>query len=54
MSHIHTNTGEHDFCASGSIVRLDSTDVPKILLHKHKKLGVFIQFGGHVELNENP
>lgn len=53
MPHIHTRFGEHDFCASAYIVRLDG-DEPKVLLHKHKKLGSFLQFGGHVELDENP
>ncbi|MDQ5972229.1 MAG: hypothetical protein QG553_388 [Patescibacteria group bacterium] len=24
------------------------------MLHKHKKLGRWMQFGGHIELNENP
>lgn len=26
----------------------------KVLLHKHKKLGIWIGIGGHVEDNENP
>lgn len=29
-------------------------DEPKIMLHLHKKLGKYMQFGGHVELHENP
>lgn len=53
MPHIHTNPGEYDFCASAFIVRLDP-DEPRLLLHRHKKLGTFIQFGGHVETKENP
>jgi 8-oxo-dGTP pyrophosphatase MutT (NUDIX family) len=27
---------------------------PKIMLHIHKKIGAYAQFGGHIELNENP
>jgi 8-oxo-dGTP pyrophosphatase MutT (NUDIX family) len=27
---------------------------PKIMLHLHKKLGKFMQFGGHIELDETP
>ena len=53
MAHIHTNPGEHDYTASAFIVRTDMTE-PRLLLHKHKKLGVLLQPGGHVELNENP
>jgi 8-oxo-dGTP diphosphatase len=53
MSHIHTESGQHDHTVSAFIVRMqDST--PQILLHRHKKLGVYLQFGGHVELHENP
>ena len=29
------------------------TEHPQLLLHMHKKLGVLLQPGGHVELNEN-
>lgn len=53
MSHIHTEPGQHDHTASGYIVRTD-LDEPKLLLHKHKKLGKYIQFGGHIELDETP
>lgn len=53
MGHIHTTSGEHDHTVSAYIVRLDF-DEPKIMLHKHKKLGKFLQFGGHIELHENP
>lgn len=53
MAHIHTNHGEHDQTASAFIVRTDF-DEPKLLLHMHKKLGVLLQPGGHVELHEDP
>ncbi len=53
MAHIHTDPGQHDHTASGFIVRIEN-GVPKLLLHVHKKLGVLMQFGGHVELHENP
>ncbi len=53
MAHIHTNPGQHDFTASAFIVRTDGLQ-PRLLLHRHKILGTFIQFGGHVELNETP
>jgi 8-oxo-dGTP pyrophosphatase MutT (NUDIX family) len=53
MAHIHTNSGEHDQTASAFIVRTD-LEYPRLLLHMHKKLGVLLQPGGHVELHENP
>ncbi|HVY73157.1 MAG TPA: NUDIX domain-containing protein [Candidatus Paceibacterota bacterium] len=46
MAHIHEKI---DFTASVYIVQ-DA----KILLHKHKKLGIWLQPGGHVELDEGP
>lgn len=52
MAHVHTQYGEHDQTASAFIVRTD-TEQPKLLLHLHKKLGVLLQPGGHVELREN-
>lgn len=53
MPHIHTKPGQHDNTVSGFIMRTDLEE-PKLLLHKHKKLGRYIQFGGHVELHETP
>lgn len=55
MPHIHTNPGEHDPTASLWIVRRDTEDgEPAIMLHRHKKLGRYMQFGGHIELHESP
>lgn len=53
MAHIHTQPGQHDHTSSAFIVRLDM-DEPRLMLHLHKKLGVYLQFGGHIELDENP
>lgn len=53
MPHIHTEPGEHDHTVSAFIVRIEDA-TPKILLHHHKLLGVLLQPGGHVELNETP
>ncbi len=53
MPHIHTEPGQHDFTVSAYIIRTDF-DEPRVMLHKHKRLGIWLQFGGHVELNENP
>ncbi|HZM64265.1 MAG TPA: NUDIX domain-containing protein [Candidatus Saccharimonadales bacterium] len=53
MAHIHTEPGHHDLTVSAFVFRTDG-DEPKILLHWHKKLHVWMPFGGHVELNETP
>jgi len=53
MSHIHTQPHQHDVTASAWIVRLDG-EKPRVMLHRHLKLGSIMQFGGHVELNEHP
>lgn len=53
MPHIHTEPGQHDFTASAYIVRLDTPE-PALMLHMHKKLHKYLQFGGHVELRETP
>ena len=53
MAHIHTGPGEHDLTVSAFIVRT-TAGVRRLLLHRHKTLGVIIQPGGHVELTENP
>ena len=53
MSHIHTEPGQYDHTASAYLFRTDF-DQPKIMLHLHKKLGKYMQFGGHIELHETP
>jgi 8-oxo-dGTP pyrophosphatase MutT (NUDIX family) len=53
MPHIHTQPGQHDHTASAYLFRID-LDEPKVLLHMHKKFGKYMQFGGHIELNETP
>lgn len=53
MSHIHTGPGQHDLTVSAFIVR-DAPDGPRLMLHRHKKLALLLQPGGHVELDENP
>jgi 8-oxo-dGTP pyrophosphatase MutT (NUDIX family) len=53
MPHIHTQPGQHDFTTSAYIIRLDLPE-PAVILHKHKILKKWIQFGGHIELNETP
>lgn len=46
MAHIHEKI---DFTASVYIVQ-DG----RVLLHKHKKIGAWLQVGGHIELDEDP
>lgn len=53
MPHINTAPGQHDHTVSAYIVRT-ATPEPTIMLHRHKKLGKYMQFGGHIELDENP
>lgn len=53
MPHIHTKPGQHDHTASAFIIRTDYEE-PKLMLHMHKKLGMYLQFGGHIELDETP
>lgn len=59
MPHIHTVSEQHDHTVSAYILRYDDMylDRPtnlRLLVHMHKKFGVLLQPGGHVELNENP
>lgn len=53
MGHIHTKPGEHDHTASAYVFRLDGNE-PRVILHLHKKLHRYMQFGGHIETTENP
>ncbi|HSW78142.1 MAG TPA: NUDIX domain-containing protein [Candidatus Chromulinivoraceae bacterium] len=53
MPHVHTEPGQHDHTASAYVFRTDFSE-PKIMLHLHKKIGKYMQFGGHIELNETP
>jgi 8-oxo-dGTP pyrophosphatase MutT (NUDIX family) len=48
MPHIHKL---YDFTASAFIMHPTE---PKLCLHFHKKLHMWMQVGGHVELNEDP
>lgn len=48
MPHVHDLI---DFTASAYILHPSE---PKILLLKHKKIGKWLQPGGHIELDENP
>ena len=53
MPHIHTKPGQHDHTISIYLFRMDFAE-PNVLLHYHHKMKCFAQFGGHIELNENP
>lgn len=53
MSHIHTKPGQHDHTSCAYLFRIDGNE-PKVLLHRHKIIGKYMQFGGHVELDETP
>jgi 8-oxo-dGTP pyrophosphatase MutT (NUDIX family) len=53
MPHIHTQPGQHDHTVSIYLFRTDFSQ-PKLMLHFHAKMQAYAQFGGHVELHENP
>jgi len=53
MPHLHTKPGQHDQTASAFVIRTDGA-AWRLVLHWHKKLNVWLQFGGHVELDETP
>lgn len=53
VPHIHTSPGQHDLTCSAYIVRTD-LGAPRVLVHRHRKLGRLMQIGGHVELAETP
>ena len=53
MPHIHTGPGQFDWTVSMFVVRTDGPE-PRVLLHRHKTLGLLMQVGGHVELDETP
>lgn len=53
MGHIHAEPGQHDHTASAYIVRLDGSE-PRVMLHRHKLDKLYLHFGGHIELDENP
>ena len=53
MPHIHTEPGQHDFTTTAFIIRIEN-EVAYGLLHRHRKLGLLLPVGGHVELHENP
>jgi 8-oxo-dGTP pyrophosphatase MutT (NUDIX family) len=53
MPHIHTEPGQFDLTVSAFIFKQTATE-PVVLLHQHKRYQVWMQPGGHVELNETP
>lgn len=53
MPHLNTGPGEYDLTASALILReLDGR--LHLLVHRHRKLGLLMQPGGHVERAEDP
>jgi 8-oxo-dGTP pyrophosphatase MutT (NUDIX family) len=53
MPHIHTEPGQHDLTTTAFIIRIEDSKAYG-LLHRHKKLGLLLPVGGHVELHETP
>lgn len=52
MPHIDREPGGYDNTASAYIFRVDGEE-PRLLLHLHKKLGKYMQVGGHQEPKTN-
>ncbi|MCI0156953.1 NUDIX domain-containing protein [Leifsonia shinshuensis] len=53
MPHLNTGPGEYDLTASALILRELGGDL-HLLVHRHRKLGLLMQPGGHVERTEDP
>ena len=53
MPHLHTQPDGHDLTASAFVLR-ETGDGVEVLVHLHRKLGLLLQPGGHVEPTENP
>ncbi len=55
LSHVHLNTEPHghDITISAWIFR-EFDGVWRALVHKHRKMGIWLQPGGHIEHTENP
>lgn len=53
MPHLHTEPGGHDLTVS-AYVFIQANGETRLWLHRHKKLNVWLQFGGHVEHTEQP
>jgi 8-oxo-dGTP pyrophosphatase MutT (NUDIX family) len=49
MPHLHTAPGECDFTVTGYIVHDE-----RVLMQMHRKLGIWLAPGGHVEWNQTP
>lgn len=52
MGHINREPGENDITASIYVVRVDGPE-PRLVMHNHKLIKKFLQFGGHVEPDQN-
>ena len=53
MPHIHTQPNQHDITMSAYIV-LRGEGEDTLLTHMHRKFGMLMQIGGHIELDETP
>lgn len=53
MAHIHTEKGQLDQTASAWILWERDGEF-RLFMHMHRKLGVLLEPGGHIELDETP
>jgi 8-oxo-dGTP pyrophosphatase MutT (NUDIX family) len=54
MAHIHTDSAQHDLTTSAYVIFEEAGKKPRMWFHEHRILRQWLQFGGHVELHENP
>ena len=53
MPHIHTKANQHDMTVSAYILRRENNEW-RCMVHYHKKIDIYMQIGGHIELDETP
>ncbi len=53
MPHLNTGPGEYDLTASAIVLRELEGRI-HLLVHRHRKRGILLQPGGHVERTEDP
>ena len=53
MPHIHNEPGQIDATVTAYVCRKRHDEL-EIMLHMHKKLGILLPVGGHIELDETP
>lgn len=53
MPHIHTQPGQHDMTVSAYVLRYEDGEW-LCMVHWHRKADIYLQIGGHIELDQSP